>query len=95
MSEIIYPVGYVDPHAVPDQATRRQGKQALLLAGKLSSVQPAIDSIADPVQRAMIQIEWDDSQVFERNRPTLIALGTALGMTSADLDALFIQAAKL
>lgn len=83
------------PTPVPAGVTRRQAKQALLLNGLLSNVQPAIDAIPDATQRAMIQIEWDDSQVFERNRPALVALGTALGLNSAQLDALFLQAATL
>ena len=61
--------------------TRRQAKQALLLAGKLSLVQPAIDAIADATQRALV--------------PTLISLATALGMTAQDLDELFAAAAAL
>ena len=81
--------------AVPASVTRRQAKQALLLNGLLANVQPAIDAIPDATQRAMIQIEWDDSQVFERDRPALIALGSALGLTSVQLDDLFIGAAQL
>lgn len=81
--------------AVPQVVTRRQARQALLLAGRLQDVQPAIDAIADPVQRSMVQIEWDDSQEFQRTRPTLIALATAIGMTAQDLDNLFTQAAQL
>ena len=81
--------------AVPASVTRRQAKQALLLNGLLANVQPAIDAIPDATQRAMIQIEWDDSQVFERDRPALIALGSALGLTNAQLDDLFIGAAQL
>lgn len=80
---------------VPQVVTRRQARQALLLAGRLQDVQPAIDAIADPVQRGMVQIEWDDSQEFQRTRATLIALATAIGMTEADLDNLFTQAAQL
>lgn len=80
---------------VPQEVTRRQARQALLLAGKLDLVQPAIDAIEDPQQRAIMQIEWDDSQTFQRQRPTLIALGTAIGLTSTDLDDLFTQAATL
>jgi len=80
---------------VPAVVTRRQAKQALLLTGKLALVQPAIDAIADATQRQLIQIEWDDSQTFERSRPTLIALATGLGMSSADLDALFVLATNL
>lgn len=83
------------PVVVPTSVTRRQARQALLLAGLLNKVQPAIDAIPDATQRALVQIEWDDSQVFERNRPVLVALGTALGMTSDSLDNLFIQASKL
>lgn len=79
----------------PQVVTRRQARQALLLAGRLQDVQPAIDAIANPVQRGMVQIEWDDSQEFQRTRPTLIALATAIGMTAQDLDALFTQAAQL
>lgn len=75
--------------------TRRQARQALLLAGLLDNVQPAIDSIADPVQRSMAQIEWDDSQQFERKRPLLISLAAALGLGEEALDNLFIQAAQL
>lgn len=83
------------PLQAPSSVTRRQARQALLLAGLLNKVQPAIDAIPDATQRAMVQIEWDDSQVFERNRQVLISLGAALGMTSDDLDDLFIQASKL
>lgn len=81
--------------SVPVSVTRRQAKQALLLNGLLANVQPAIDAIPDAAQRAMIQIEWDDSQVFERDRPALIALGSALGLSDIQLDNLFIEASQL
>jgi hypothetical protein len=80
---------------VPQEVTRRQARQALLLAGILPNVQPAIDAIADATQRGLIQIEWDDSQTFQRHRPALLQLAAALGLSSAQLDELFIQASKL
>lgn len=83
------------PPVVPQEVTRRQAKQALLLAGLLDNVQPAIDAIEDATQRGLVQIEWDDSQVFQRDRPALIGLGTALGLDSDGLDQLFIQAGAL
>ena len=46
---------------VPEKVTRRQARQALVLAGKFNLVQTAIDSISDPVQKQLMQIEWDDS----------------------------------
>ena len=83
------------PPPVPHSVTRRQARQALLLAGLLSQVQPAIDAIPNPTMRALTEIEWNDSLHFERDRPALIGLATALGMTSAQLDQLFITASKL
>lgn len=80
---------------VPRSVTRRQALQALTLTGLIDSVQPAIDAIADPLQRRLMQIEFDDSQVFERQRPALLALAAGLGLDSAALDQLFITAAKL
>lgn len=78
---------------VPESVTRRQARQALLLAGLLDSVQPAIDAIPDPIERGLVQIDWDDSQEFERHRPTLLMLASALGLTEEQVDTLFIAAA--
>lgn len=88
-------VAPVAPPPVPQVVSRRQGKQALLLAGKLGDVQPAIDAITDPTEQMMAQIYWDDAQDFERNNATLISLATALGLTDAEVDELFIQAEGL
>lgn len=83
------------PAPVPEVVTRRQAKQALAISGKLSLVQPAINAIPDSTQRTLIQIEWDDSQEFQRNRASVIAIGTAIGLDSAGIDALFVAAAVL
>jgi hypothetical protein len=80
---------------VPQSVTRRQARQALILAGLFDLVQPRIDAIADATQRALMQSEWDDSQVFERQRPALLLLAGEMGLTSDQVDALFIQAAAL
>jgi hypothetical protein len=80
---------------VPQVVTRRQARQAMLLAGLLDSVQAAIGAIPDTTQRRLAQIEWDDSQNFERQRPLLVSLATALGLTSAQLDQLFVTASGL
>ena len=84
-----------EPPVVPSTVTRRQAKQALALNGLIASVQIAIDAIPNATQRALMQIEWDDSQEFQRNRPAVIAIGTAVGLDAAGIDALFIQAAAL
>lgn len=81
--------------SVPQVVTRRQAKQALYLRSKLALVQPAIDAIQEPTQRALMQIEWDDSQEFVRTRASLIAIGTAIGLDSDGLDELFTLASTL
>lgn len=88
------PAPVVQP-GVPQVVTARQAWQALILAGLIDQVQPAIDAVPDPVQRRLLDAEWNKSQEFHRTRPTLIALATAIGMTETDLDDLFTQAAQL
>jgi hypothetical protein len=83
------------PPGPPMRVTRRQARQALLLSGNLGLVQPAINAIPDATQRGLMQIEWDDAQDFERNRPSLVAIGGAIGLDAAGIDALFVQAAAL
>lgn len=77
---------------VPKKVTRRQARQALLLRGYLDQVPVAIAAIPDVMQRRLAEIEWEDSQEFERHRPLVISIGTAMGM---DLDELFIFAGTL
>lgn len=83
------------PPDVPQSVSRRQGKQALRLAGKLPLVQSAIDAISDPLERGLMQDWWDDSTTFERAHPAVISLAPAIGLDDPGLDALFIQAAGL
>jgi len=75
--------------------TRAQAKAALIITGLIAQVQPAIDAIPDPLQRALAQNDWDERLHFERSNPTLSAMAAALGMTDAQLDDLFALAATL
>lgn len=86
------PPAPIAPVIVPHKVTRRKGRQALLLAGKLDQVPLAIDAIEDETERRLAQIEWEDAQDFERHRPLVVKMGAALGL---DLDALFIHADTL
>ena len=85
----------VTPPVVPQIISRAQAKAALILNGRIGSVQPAIDAIPDPLQKALVQNDWDERLNFERTNATLIALATGLGMTSDQLDQLFIAGATL
>ena len=80
---------------VPQSVTRRQARQALLLSNKLHLVQLAIDAIPNELQRQLVQIEWDDSQEFDRTRPIVISIGEAIGLDATALDEIFILASTL
>lgn len=80
---------------VPKTIDKRKAKQQLVIDGLYGQVQSAIDSISNPTERLMMEIYWEDSQVFERSHPQLIAMATALGLTSEQIDIMFINASKL
>lgn len=80
---------------VPDSVTKRQGRQQMIILGVLDQVQTAIDAISDPIQRALMQSYWDDSNYYDRHHPQMIALGGQIGFSEEDLDNAFIAASKL
>jgi hypothetical protein len=78
---------------VPAEVTRRAGLQALLLEGVTEAmVEAKIEELLTSPDKEMALIEFRASQVFIRQRPLVIQIGTALGL---DLDAVFIRAAAL
>lgn len=78
----------------PSQVTMRQARLALAGAGLLSQVDTAIDSLDEP-QKTAARIEWDYSQVVERDRELVQILGPILGLSDEALDDLFREAATL
>lgn len=72
----------------------RQARLALLGAGKLAAVNTALASLPSP-QKEAAQIDWEYATAIERNSPLISQLGPALGMTDAQIDALFEAAAAL
>jgi hypothetical protein len=81
------------PVVVPQEVTRRQGFQALFLAGVTEAdVEAVINQIPDETARGLALIELRTAQTFERQRPLVLQAGAALGL---DLDELFITAAGL
>lgn len=78
------------PQPVPQVLTRRQARRVLLAAGLLDDVEAAV-AAAD----RETQIDWADATEMRRDWPALQAMADALGMTDAQLDALFVQGAAL
>lgn len=80
--------------SVPAAVTMRQARLALLQAGKLSAVNAAIAGMSG-VQGDAARIEWEFSNEVQRAQPLVAALAPVIGMSSAQLDQLFITAAGL
>lgn len=79
---------------VPQTVTMRQARLALLGADLLAQVNAAVANIPGAEGDA-VRIEWEFSSTVERNRPLVLSLIAALGLTDAQLDDLFRQAAAL
>ena len=82
----------LDP--VPREITMRQARLVLHAAGKLAAVEAAVSAMPEPPREAA-RITWDYSQTVERRNPFVVMLAAQLGMSDADLDALFVAAAEL
>ena len=79
-----------DPAAVPQSVTPAQAKIALSRAGKLAAVEAVVSAAGGETK-----IWWDEALSFDRANPAIAAMGAAVGMTPADIDALFVAAAKI
>ena len=86
--------GYRDP-GVPPVVTMAQARLALLGAGKLAAVDAAIAAIPDAAMKQAAQIEWEYAGTVHRDHGLVSQIGPALGLTSAQIDALFVAASKL
>ena len=78
------------PTPIPQSVTMRQARLALLGAGLLDTVETAIAG-AGPAAK----IEWDYATEVQRSAGLVPAMATALGLTDAQIDALFVTAATL
>ena len=74
--------------------TMRQARLALLAAGVLGDVAPALAALPSP-QRDAAEIEWEYASEVRRDAPLIAALGSALGLTEDQIDDLFEAAAAL
>lgn len=80
---------------VPEKVTPRQIRIALTLAGISESfIDSAIDALSEP-NRSVAKITWEYSTEIFRDNPLILSLAPAMGLTSEQVDGLFIQAAKL
>lgn len=78
----------------PVTVTMRQAQLALLGAGLLPVVEAAIAAIPGDAGIAA-KITWEKSSTVERTNPLIVQLAGVIPLTEAQIDALFVAAAKL
>jgi hypothetical protein len=85
-----------DASPVPPVISARQARLWLIRHGiDLAAVDAAIAAIPDAVTRESVRVEWEYGTEVHRNSEWLAALGPALGLDAATLDAAFREAAGL
>lgn len=90
-----YPAPEPPPEVIiPQRITARQAQLALLEAGHLAAVEAVIESFPAEI-RARVRVEWGRATHVERGSQVMQMVATALGLTSAQVDALFVAAAAL
>jgi len=80
------------PVPVPSPVSRFQARAALHIAGRLAEVEALMQSPSTPM---LARLAWQDAIEFRRESPTVTAMGAALGMSDADIDALFVSASEI
>jgi len=91
---VVPDVPVAEVNGIPQQVTMRQARLALLGAGMLSGIDATINSLPEPT-RSAAKIEWEYSQAVQRHNGFVSQIAPAIGLTEAQIDALFVAAAKL
>ena len=77
---------------VPIQVSQAQARIALLDAGYLDLVEAAIQQMPG-IEGRRARITWEFASFIRRDDPLTLQMADALGMSIAQMDALFIYAA--
>ncbi len=80
---------------VPSSVTMRQGREMLIRMGLDEAVEAAIDAIVDPIARKIARNAWEKSNDLERHNGLVVQIAPVLGLSDAQVDALFRAAARL
>lgn len=86
-------IAFLNPPEVLPPITKRQLRLTLVRNGiSLETVEAAIGSMPEGLQKQEAQIEWADASTFNRNHPTLLLIAGALGLTEEQVDAMWVEA---
>jgi hypothetical protein len=86
-------IAFLNPPEVLPPITKRQLRLTLVRNGiSLETVEAAIASMPEGLEKEEAQIEWNDASTFNRDHPTLLLIAAALGLTEAQIDAMWAEA---
>lgn len=92
----VYDSRPIAPVAIPQVVSMAQARKALVLSGiSIALVDLAIADIEDDQERELAQTDWEYSTTVRRESPLIASLSPALGLTSEQVDNLFILADTL
>jgi hypothetical protein len=80
--------------SIPKVVTSRQMHKALALAGKLSTIKAFIASLPEP-NKTLVDIEFNQSNEFQRDNALLNQMAPMIGLSSEQVDQMFIFASSL
>jgi hypothetical protein len=80
---------------VPETVSMAQARSALTLSNMIGSVDAAIRAGNTTPQGKINEVFWEYSTTVDRASPFVNGLGSALGLSSDQLDDLFRQAASI
>jgi hypothetical protein len=83
----------LDPSYIPP-VSPRQFRQALVLMGMYDQIEPALNSLPEPL-KSLALIAWEYSLSFDRNDPLVDQVAQGLGWPSDQVDDLWRYAATL
>jgi len=95
-SHLVTKVQALDPdkRPVPEAVTMMQARVALIEAGLIDQVETAL--AADTSQQGKVNAaRWEYATEVRRNSDLVAGIGSMLGLTEAEKDALFISAAAV
>ncbi|MFW2077503.1 hypothetical protein ACG94X_07200 [Acinetobacter sp. ULE_I010] len=95
----LYPKNYLTEQEKRDEflgtlkpLTRRQFKLALLEHNLLETIEQAIDEVPDKTLKMRIQIEYSESERFERSNESVQYMLNILNLTETQVDEMWLYA---
>lgn len=87
---------YIKSFSVPQELTRSQLRQALLIKGiSETNIVAAINAIQNELNRNIMLIKWEDQPTYRRQNEDLKSIGAALNLSDKDINEIFELGATL